>query len=525
MLTMYQKKWLRQHATRMIFLLFLVIGCYVMTLQHAFLSDDIAVIQNNPLVGDFGNAFIRPQSALRTLLYTTIYTVTGADPTLFRLSNILFHAGSVLLLYAIVCAFGFELIAFFAASIFAVHPLVTESVTWISGGTYAQYGFFFLAAFLFYLMARRSVWRYILSIFFFILALWTSEKATVFPLLLVWYELCFGSLKESYKRLLPYFALAGALGAFYISQIGQRVESLQTNFYQSAGVMNPLYQIPIALSSYLILFMLPLSLSFYHSELVFTKTEFFLRSVLVVIYFVLLAVTFKKQKFVAFWLGMFTIILLPTLTPLPIAWVVAERYVYLGIAALSVVLAWGLAKLVLHENTKYIGYGLFMIVILSLIPRTLSRNLDWRNQDYLWLATGKTAPNSPQNHNNLGDYYSRHGDFDQAIIEFKRAIELNPQYGDAFHNLGTTYQQKKDIPNAIANYERAIATNPNLWQSYQAIGYLLFIQNKFTEAETVLHKALKIAPQEPNIRRNLAIVLVKLHKEEEAKEIMRGVAR
>lgn len=168
---MYQKKWLRQHATRMIFLLFLVIGCYVMTLQHAFLSDDIAVIQNNPLVGDFGNAFIRPQSALRTLLYTTIYTVTGADPTLFRLSNILFHAGSVLLLYAIVCAFGFELIAFFAASIFAVHPLVTESVTWISGGTYAQYGFFFLAAFLFYLIARRSVWRYILSIFFFILAL------------------------------------------------------------------------------------------------------------------------------------------------------------------------------------------------------------------------------------------------------------------------------------------------------------------------------------------------------------------
>lgn len=137
----------------------------------------------------------------------------------------------------------------------------------------------------------------------------------------------------------------------------------------------------------------------------------------------------------------------------------------------------------------------------------------------------KNCPNSPQNHNNLGDYYSRHGDFDQAIIHFKRAIELNPQYGDAFHNLGTTYQQKKDIPNAIASYERAIATNPNLWQSYQAIGYLLFIQNKFTEAETVLRKALKIAPQEPNIRRNLAIVLVKLHKEEEAKEIMQGVAQ
>lgn len=521
MLTSFQKKWLTHHATRLFFLFFLVIGCYVLTLKHAFLSDDIAVIQNNPLVGDFGYAFIRPQTALRTLLYTTIYTVAGADPTLFRLSNVLFHAGSVLMLYAIVCVLGFELLAFFAASIFAVHPLVTESVTWISGGTYAQYGFFFLTAFLFYLIARRSMWRYILSVFFFILALWTSEKAAVFPIILVWYEVCFGSLKENYKKLSLYFVLAGALGAFYISQIGQRVESLQTNFYQDSGVMNPLYQIPIALSSYLILFMLPLSLSFYHSELMFTQAEFLVRCVLVIGYFILTVYAFKKQRLIAFWLGMFAIILLPTLTPLPIAWVVAERYVYLGIAALSVVVAWVLVKLALQENTKYFGYGLFAVIILILVPRTLSRNMDWRNQDSLWLATGKTSPSSPQNHNNLGDYYARKGDFDTAITEFKRAIELNPRYADAYHNLGNTYQQKKDLKNAISSYQKAISINSNLWQSYQAIGYLLFIQNKYTEAEAMLRQALKISPYEPSIRKNLAIVLVKLHREDEAKEIVR----
>lgn len=525
MFTTYQKKWLREHATRLFFLFFLVIGCYVMTLQHAFLSDDIAVIENNPLVGDFSHVFVRPQTALRSLLYAVIYSISGAEPALFRLSNIVFHAGSVLLLYAIICLLGFELIAFFAASIFAVHPLVTESVTWISGGTYAQYGFFFLTAFLLYIIARKNVWRYLLSILFFILAMWSSEKAVVFPLALVWYELCFGSLKESYKKLTPYFILAGALGVFYISQVGQRVESLQSNFYQSSGVMNPLYQIPIALSSYLILFMFPVSLSFYHSELVFSKMEFFMRCVLVISYFILVIIAFKKQKFVSFWLGMLTIILLPTLTPLPIAWVVAERYVYLGIAALSVVAAWVLAKLVQHESSKYFGYGLFALVILLLVPATLNRNLDWRNQDFLWLATGKTSPTSPQNHNNLGDYYSRQGNFDQAVIEFKRAIELNPNYGDAYHNLGTTYQHKNDIINAIASYEKAITVNPNLWQSYQAIGYLLFIQNKYSEAEIVLRKALKISPYEPSIRRNLAIVLVKLQKEEEAKEIMQGVAQ
>ncbi len=525
MFTTFQKKWLREHATRLLFLFFLVVGCYILTLNHAFLSDDIAVIQNNPLVGDFSNAFVRPQSALRSLLYAVIYTIVGADPALFRLSNILFHAWSVLLLYAIVSVMGFELVAFFAASIFAVHPLVTESVTWISGGTYAMYGFFFLAAFLLYILARASMKRYLLSIVFFIFAIWTSEKAVVFPLVLVWYEWCFGSLQQRYKKILPYFALAGALAVFYISQVGQRVESLQTNFYQNSGLMNPLHQIPIALSSYLILFIFPASLSFYHSELVFSKVEFFMRCVLVISYFIFLAIAFKKQKFVSFWLGILTITLLPTLTPLPIAWVVAERYAYLGVAALGTVFAWGLAKLVQNESTKYIGYTLFALVILLLIPVTLLRNLDWRNQDFLWLATGKTSPTSPQNHNNLGDYYSRKGDFDQAIIEFKRAIELNPRYGDALHNLGTTYQQKNDLPNAILYYEKAITVNPNLWQSYQAIGYIYFVQNKFSEAEVVLRKALEIAPQEPNIRRNLAIVLVKLKREAEAQKLLEGLSQ
>ncbi len=525
MFTVYQKKWLTEHWTRLFFLFFLVIGCYVLTLRHAFLSDDIAVIQNNPFVGDFGYAFERPQTALRSLLYASIYTMTGADPALFRLSNILFHAGSVLLLYAILSTFGYELLAFFAASIFAVHPLVTESVTWISGGTYAQYGFFFFAAFFMYLVSRRSIVRLIMSLFFFVLALWTSEKAAVFPLVLVWYEVCIGSIKNNYKKLAPYFVFAGALALFYVSQIGQRIESLQTNFYQQSGVMNPLYQVPIALSSYLILFFAPLSLTFYHSELVFSKFEFFLRCSLVGVYFVIVAITFKRQKFLAFWLGVFTIVLLPTLTPLPIAWVVAERYVYVGIAALSVVIAWGLVQLVFSESTKYIGYGLFAGIILLLVPRTLARNMDWRNQDVLWLATGKTSPSSPQNHNNLGDYYARKGDFDTAVAEFKRAIELNPGYGDAYHNLANTYHQKKEYDQAIVYYQKALIVNPNLWQSYVGMGFALFNQNKYSEAEQALRQALSIAPQEVSIRKNLAIVLLKLHKDAEAKEIMRPISR
>ncbi len=69
------------------------------------------------------------------------------------------------------------------------------------------------------------------------------------------------------------------------------------------------------------------------------------------------------------------------------------------------------------------------------------RNFDWKNQDTLWLATAKTSPSSHQNHNNLGDLYARRGEYEKAVEEFKKAIELKPDYGDAYHNLANVYHQ------------------------------------------------------------------------------------
>ncbi len=519
-LTLYQKKWLHEHIKQIAFLLLLVCICYAPTLGHAFLSDDITVIQNNPHIGDLSDAIARPQSALRSILYFVIYSVSGQVPALYRLSNILFHAGSVILLYAIVCALGLELLAFFAASLFAVHPLVIESVTWISGGTYSQYGFFFLAALFFYIIIRRNKVKYIFSLLFFFLAVWSSEKAAAFPMVLVWYELCFFSIKKHLKQIIPYFVIAGGFVVFYVSQVGQRVASLETNFYQKQELLNPFMQIPIAISTYLSLFFVPLGLSFYHSELFYSGGEFVIRCASLLLFIALIGYCYWKHKFVAFWLGFFLIILSPTLTPLPIAWVVAERYVYLGVAGLCVVVAWMLYKLVKSKQTKYIGYFLFVAILLPLIGITFVRNIDWKDQDALWLATGATSPSSPQNHNNLGDLYARQGDLDTAIIEFAKATELNPNYGDAYHNLANTYQQKKDVKNAIKNYKKAISINPNIWQSRLNLAFLLYGQYKFAEAAEQLKAAYKIVPQEPNVRKGLAVVLLKLGKEEEAKAVM-----
>ena len=127
------------------------------------------------------------------------------------------------------------------------------------------------------------------------------------------------------------------------------------------------------------------------------------------------------------------------------------------------------------------------------------RNIDWKDEDHLWLAAAKASPSSPQNHNNLGDYYARHGDLEKAAEEFKKAIELKPNYGDAYHNLANTYQKMGKIAEAIENYQKALSFNPRLWQSYQNLAALYFEQQDFESARENLEKAIGLNSQEANL--------------------------
>ena len=77
-------------------------------------------------------------------------------------------------------------------------------------------------------------------------------------------------------------------------------------------------------------------------------------------------------------------------------------------------------------------------IVVSLSIRTIVRNVDWKNEDNLWVATGKVAPSGAPIHNNLGDVYARHNDYPKAIEEFTRATQINPGYADAYHNLANT---------------------------------------------------------------------------------------
>lgn len=402
------------------------------------------------------------------------------------------------------------MVAFIAAALFAVHPMMIESVTWISGGIYAQAAFFTLLSFLFYLQVKekKNIFYAIVSVISFVFALSVSEKVIVYPIILLFYEFSYGDLSKRWISTIPYFGASFVWGLMLITRISERVEYLQrTNGTdQAVQLYNPLIQIPVALAKYFQLYFWPLGQTLYHSEFKMDLMKYLIVLMVTGIFLLLYFLAFKKNKKLFFWMSFFGISLLPTMNPFGLSWIVAERYAYLGSIGIFVIVAYFLTKLIESKQYKTIGYLLLTVIILGLTVRTLWRNSEWQNVDTLWVATGKTSPSDPKTHNNLGDMYARHGNMEQAIESFSEAIRLNPNYAAAWYNRGNTYKHMKNDEEALKNFQTAVEKDPTIWQGYMNIAVIQFNKGEMENAETNLQKALQLNPDNPSLIANLGVV-------------------
>ncbi|MBI3103780.1 tetratricopeptide repeat protein [Candidatus Daviesbacteria bacterium] len=518
------KNWLKDNWINLSILTLLIAVTFANALNNVFLSDDLAEIVQNPNVGKFSYIFTHPFGFIRILLNYFAYHLGGLNPAVFRLINYGFHLGSVLLIYTILTILINRRLAIIAAAFFAIHPAISEAVVWISGGTYPQYTFFFLLSFLFYILSSKSRLFYLLSSIFYLLSFMSHPvmPVTLFMIFLI-YELCFGDIKKNWVRSIPYFLIAIAYILVNLSALPERTTTLQSVHYQEKGIDNPFVLIPVAISSYLELIFFPKDLTLYHSELAFSKIQFLIRAGVTLLFLTFTIISFKKNKNIFFWLSLFWLSLAPTLTPFRLNWIVAERYLYLPSLGIFASLALLLHNLSQKKQYKYALYGLVIIAVAILSARTIIRNIDWKNEDNLWIATGKTSPSSPNTHNNLGDVYGRWGDKQRALQEFQTAISLKPNYADAYHNLANTYRELNQLDLALENYQKAIEFNPNLWQSYQNIAALYFQNKQYDKALEYIQKAIQVNPKNINLYNNLGIVYLVSGDKEKAKQIFNQI--
>lgn len=493
------------------FLLVITTIIYTFSWGGGFLSDDIAGIQYNP---NMGNLTLQ----LKTLNINNIFNslsvnIFGTKAVWFHISNTIFHLFGVIAVYIFVYLLSKNIwITRLTTLLFAIHPIEIEGVAWISGLSYITYSFLFVFSLIYYLLAFRiknnadRYKNYFFANLFLILSLSSSEKAVVFPGVLIVMLVFFirPITKAVLFGIIPAFAISGIYTLSRISDISTRTGYINPNHTGEPVTFNPVIQVPIAIYSYIKLMLIPINMTLYHEFNRFPSWEYKLAIIVTVITLTLIIVctyyALKKKDFlfslIPFGLIFFISSLALTLLPINIAWVVAERYVHLGtigfFITLSATIYLIVDKLSLNKDSFYQWVFIILVPLLTIL--TIRRNLQWHSQDTLWPATVKVSPDSAYAWNNMGDYYGRHGDIQKSITAFENAIKLRPRYADATHNLANVYMQTGEATKAAKLFQQALEYNPNLYQSYTNLGRIALSLNQFEPAIEYLTKSAEMNP-------------------------------
>jgi tetratricopeptide (TPR) repeat protein len=217
-----------------------------------------------------------------------------------------------------------------------------------------------------------------------------------------------------------------------------------------------------------------------------------------------IAYLWKKDRVIAGLLLTIPLSILPSYSPVIIAWTAAERYLYIGAAFFSMILA--ILFIRIEEKKKWKEFALIATTVLCLLysARTFARSFDLKNSKNLWLATKKVAPYSYRVYNNLGDVYSNEGNYVLALEAFKRSVALKPDYADAVHNVGFTYLQLGDVAKAKKYLQLSIDMNPRLFQSWYKMGRILMAEGNYVEAQKYMAKALELNPNDGTVQQAMA---------------------
>ncbi len=192
-------------------------------------------------------------------------------------------------------------------------------------------------------------------------------------------------------------------------------------------------------------------------------------------------------------------ILGPTSSVVPIiGQPIAEHRTYLSLAAVVILVVLAVYTLLGRRCVP-----VFAALAVGLGILTVRRNEDYRSEVSIWRDTIAKCPDSVRAHYNLGVILQRTRKLPEAIGEYERAIQINPNHADAHCNLGYTFYQTGRLPEAIAEYEQALRIEPDSAVAHENLGNALARLGRATEAIEQYQRGLRVNPNYAEARYNL----------------------
>ena len=197
------------------------------------------------------------------------------------------------------------------------------------------------------------------------------------------------------------------------------------------------------------------------------------------------------------------------ITLLPVAGIIqvglhsaADRFTYLPSVGLSMLVGVGVLwlwnKVSNFQNRWLVRCFMLSLVCFALAGmawRTVIQFAVWENSESMWKAViaGSKEP-VPEGYYGLGLYYYEQGNCDEAITQFKRAVNLSPNYAAIHYNLGNAYIRKGMIGKAIFELERSIVLGSRNPAAYNNLGNCYGRRGEWDKALAKFRQALAINP-------------------------------
>ncbi len=414
------------------------------------------------------------------------------------------------------------------ALLFAVHPLHVESVAWIAERKDVLSALFWMLAFHAYVSyVRRPLHRRRLIVFLiFLLGLMAKPMLVTLPFILLLFDiwpLHRVSLKAGQRKVwlqlfiekIPLFSLSviSSIVTIIAQWRGGAVQNLEMlPFSQRAANAVVSYVL------YLVQMLWPRHLIAYYS---YEPPSWGLVAISVLILASLsaLAIRFAKRcpcLLVGWMWYLFT--LLPVIGLIQVGEQSrADRYTYVPLIGIFILVAWGVSQLVAIRRYRGIELGIaagILICVLAILARKQVRY--WENDFSLWEHAVQEMPRNFFARTNLGSALVVRGDLAAAMDQYREALRLKPNSAETYHGMGIVLYKKGLLSEAAHYYGEALRLKPNFAEAHANRGIILGTLGKNEEAVSEFLVALNLDPQKAEIHYNLGFALAKQGKMDEA---------
>lgn len=505
-----------------------VLLAYLPSFTGEFILDDVPLIKNSEYLREWHSigsylaqedgynkysgshtGYYRP---LVNLSYTIDYKVWGLSAPGFKITNLLLHILACFSIFTLYNLFFHKRhIALMLVLIFALHPVNTETVSWVSCRNNIMATLFGTLSLIYYIRSykNRKYYEYILAILFFSLAILSKEFGLMLLPVFFLYQRILNNRRETiYVELREYIPFILIIAIYFILRF--KVIGFITTPSGFNEVITRIYNIPYVLFLNFKLIFIPFKL---HSFVIkYPEGLFNARSIVCLFCFFLAIIPlwiYRKKRLLIFSVGAFLIAIFPvlgvikTISPS----LIAMRWLYFPLPFILLLLAQPLEKIYKFNCKICLCLLITVVFYLGINSYTLNRFL-WHSSDDFFKQEVLHFKNYLYV-DGLADFYKREEKPELAMMFYEKNFESGLKRAINYFDYADLLFEKGDWERSLEYLEKAwpLCYSPDELGSYfHKKGLVYFKLNNLGAAEKNIRKALNLSPKYPAYWESLGVI-------------------